>query len=155
MRPIVWMLLGGGLLLGCHNNPEGGSVTSASPAFSCSTRCQQSLAASATVHLTAAASQGSTFTGWQGAYSGNGACDLTMDADRDVTAVFDASSPMIDDLGYIRWARDLASQGTVFGLGLDAQDRAIVITDGGPGTITAGGRRPFTERAAQSSLRAP
>jgi hypothetical protein len=44
---------------------------------------------------------------------------------------------MIDDLGMIHWAHDLASKGTVFGLGLDAQDRAIVITDGGPGTITA------------------
>jgi hypothetical protein len=37
----------------------------------------------------------------------------------------------------LSWGKDLASKGAVFGLGGDAQNRAIVITDGGPGTITA------------------
>jgi hypothetical protein len=36
-----------------------------------------------------------------------------------------------------RWCMDLASRGTVFGLGTDASNRSIVITDGGSGNISA------------------
>jgi hypothetical protein len=37
----------------------------------------------------------------------------------------------------LAWGHDLAAKGAVFGLGGDAQNLAIVITDGGPGTISA------------------
>jgi hypothetical protein len=37
----------------------------------------------------------------------------------------------------IRWCRDLASKGTVFGLGTDASNNSIVITNGGSGSISA------------------
>src|SRR5207244_4845797 len=34
------------------------------------------------------------------------------------------------------WGRDLASAGDVYGLGLDAANRSLIITYGGPGTIS-------------------
>jgi hypothetical protein len=37
----------------------------------------------------------------------------------------------------IRWCRDLASKGTVFGLGTDTLNNSIVISNGGPGNISA------------------
>jgi hypothetical protein len=36
-----------------------------------------------------------------------------------------------------RWCKDLASKGTVFGLGADASNNPIVISNGGSGSITA------------------
>src|SRR3954470_3565059 len=36
-----------------------------------------------------------------------------------------------------KWTHDLASKGTVFGIGCDATNRCLVMTDGGPGTISA------------------
>jgi hypothetical protein len=70
-----------------------GDVRSSSPAFDCSAQCSQSLAAGTQVQLTAAATSGFSFSGWQGACSGNGVCALSMDADRDVTATFVALPP--------------------------------------------------------------
>ena len=44
-------------------------------------------------HLVAVPDPGATFTGWSGACSGAGGCDLTLDADRQVTAIFGAAAP--------------------------------------------------------------
>ena len=44
----------------------------------------------AVVSVTATANVGYTFTGWSGACSGTGACSVTMDADKTVTANFTA-----------------------------------------------------------------
>src|SRR5205823_7941867 len=63
-----------------------GTVQSASPAFTCTADCQQTLDAGASVHLVA--SPAADFVGWQGACSGTGTCDISMSADQDVRATF-------------------------------------------------------------------
>jgi len=54
------------------------------PNFACSAPFNTGVA----VSLTAAPSAGSTFTGWGGACSGTGACNITMNTDQTVTATF-------------------------------------------------------------------
>jgi hypothetical protein len=44
---------------------------------------------------------------------------------------------LVDPAGGLVWAHDLAAKGTVSGVGLDQQNRALVITDGGGGSISA------------------
>ena len=51
--------------------------------------CAQDYAIGTVVVLTAAASSGSTFTGWSGACTGTGACQVTMNSARQVVATFD------------------------------------------------------------------
>jgi len=43
----------------------------------------------------------------------------------------------LDQDASVRWCKDLASKGTVFGLGADALNNAIVISNGGSGSISA------------------
>src|SRR5207244_13646286 len=45
------------------------------------------------VSLSAAASTGSTFAGWDGACSGSGACSVVLNSDASVTARFSATAP--------------------------------------------------------------
>ena len=65
-----------------------GSVSSNPAGISCGTTCSATFAAGSNVSLTATPAAGSTFTGWGGACSGTGACSVTMDAARNVTANF-------------------------------------------------------------------
>jgi hypothetical protein len=67
----------------------GGSVTSATPSFSCNTNCQQTFLDVTPLKLTAAASQYSLFGGWQGCDTTSGAdCNLNLDRDRTTTVTF-------------------------------------------------------------------
>src|SRR5205085_5175356 len=112
MRAIAWRC--GGLRLACgsshvsggtgssagqrvlHLHFSGGGsgqVRSATPGFTCSAGCDQSIAAGATVHIDAVPAGGSRFDGWSGACSGTGGCDVAMDADHDVTAAFSTLPP--------------------------------------------------------------
>jgi Divergent InlB B-repeat domain len=70
-----------------------GMVQSTAPPISCRGDCQQELAGGGTVLLIASADPGNAFTAWQGDCTGAGACSLTMNGDRSVTAVFSASQP--------------------------------------------------------------
>jgi subtilisin family serine protease len=65
-----------------------GSVVSAPAGINCGTVCSTAITAESTVTLTPAAAAGSTFTGWTGACTGTGACRVSMDAARAVTASF-------------------------------------------------------------------
>jgi len=47
----------------------------------------------AVVHLVARAAGGSAFAGWSGACAGTGPCDVSMGAERSVTAAFVAAGP--------------------------------------------------------------
>lgn len=50
--------------------------------------CNAALAADTSVTLTGVLGAGSTFAGWSGACSGTGACNVTLDASKQVTAAF-------------------------------------------------------------------
>jgi Ca2+-binding RTX toxin-like protein len=65
-----------------------GSVTG--PGISCPGDCTEAYANGTSMALTAAGTGGSTFAGWGGACSGTGSCQLTMDADKAVSAGFTA-----------------------------------------------------------------
>jgi hypothetical protein len=65
-----------------------GTVTSSPPGINCPDVCLASFDMGMAVSLKAAASGGSTFSGWSGACSSTGPCNLTMNADQSVTATF-------------------------------------------------------------------
>ena len=69
-----------------------GTVTSAPAGLNCTASCGASFASNAVVALNAAASAGSVFAGWSGACTGTGACVVTMDRARAVTATFVTSA---------------------------------------------------------------
>ncbi len=69
-----------------------GTVTSADGFISCPGTCSHVYPPNAAVTLNAAAAGGWTFTGWSGACSGTGACDVTMNHNQSVTATFTQNS---------------------------------------------------------------
>src|SRR3954469_6365810 len=59
----------------------------------CRGTCSALYSTGSQVHLAALPDTGASFSGWSGACSGSGGCDLTMDADREVTATFALGTP--------------------------------------------------------------
>ena len=70
-----------------------GTVTSTPSGISCGPTCSASFASGTVVSLTATPDSGSTFAGWGGACSGTGACSVTMDAAKSVSANFNSNPP--------------------------------------------------------------
>lgn len=70
-----------------------GTVTSDPAGISCGSTCSHSFENGTEVTLTPAPSSNSTFTGWTGACTGTGACQVTTSANRDVTATFTLKPP--------------------------------------------------------------
>jgi len=70
-----------------------GTITSNPAGITCGSDCTQFYNAGAGVALGASPTGGSTFAGWSGACSGTGACQVTMNAARSVTATFNAGIP--------------------------------------------------------------
>jgi Divergent InlB B-repeat domain len=68
-----------------------GGITSNPGGINCGATCSANFAQGNTVSLTATPDAASSFTGWSGACSGTGACNVTMDAAKSVTATFTAS----------------------------------------------------------------
>jgi len=70
-----------------------GTVTSSPGGINCGSSCSASFTTNTVVTLTAAATAGSTFTGWSDpSCPGTGTCTLTLSASRSVTATFSSSS---------------------------------------------------------------
>ena len=65
-----------------------GTVTSSPAGITCGADCSEPYNRGTVVSLTATAATGSSFGGWTGACAGTGACQVTMDAARSVTATF-------------------------------------------------------------------
>ena len=94
-----------------------GTVVSIPAGIDCGATCSAAFASGTAVTLTAAPAAGSTFAGWSGACSGTGACELTMDGARAVTATFAGAMPSAARLfpgvaslagsGGTRWRSDM------------------------------------------------
>ena len=65
-----------------------GTVTSSPAGISCGADCSQTYGAGTAVSLTATPATGSFFAGWGGACTGTVGCQVTMSADKSVTATF-------------------------------------------------------------------
>jgi Divergent InlB B-repeat domain len=65
-----------------------GTVSSSLGGVNCGAECSGRFSRGAEVTLTATPAAGSTFTGWSGACSGVGTCEVTLSEDRKVTATF-------------------------------------------------------------------
>ncbi|MGR8933377.1 MAG: InlB B-repeat-containing protein [Gammaproteobacteria bacterium] len=70
------------------NKSGSGSGTVSGSGIDCGSTCSAGLNDGTTVSLTATPAIGSTFAGWSGACSGAGACNVTMDGAKNVTATF-------------------------------------------------------------------
>jgi hypothetical protein len=73
------------------NGTGTGRVTSSPSGINCGTDCSESYSEGTTVTLTASPDAGSTFTGWIGACSGTGACQVSMTSNKTATATFTQS----------------------------------------------------------------
>ena len=65
-----------------------GTILSLPQGIDCASDCTEQYNHGTVVALIALPDEGSTFTGWSDACTGNGICAVTMDEDRDVTAPF-------------------------------------------------------------------
>src|SRR5438309_3910645 len=70
-----------------------GSVTVEGLSINCSASCAQAVASGSAVHLDATPASGMVFSGWSGACTGTGGCDLTLTQDAAVTATFAPAPP--------------------------------------------------------------
>ncbi len=75
-----------------HAGAGSGTVTSTPTGITCGTDCYETYTYGTLVTLTQTAAAGSAFSGWSGACTGTGSCQVTMDAAKSVTASFNVSS---------------------------------------------------------------
>lgn len=92
MAKMVTANFGPGVALSVSKEGTGaGQVVSTPRGINCGQTCNAFFAAGSVVSLTATPAMGSLFTGWSGACAGAGACMLTLDAAKSVTATFEAA----------------------------------------------------------------
>jgi PKD domain/Divergent InlB B-repeat domain len=101
-----WYLLNAHPLSVSKQGSGSGTVTSSPAGISCGSACHEIVDAGTPVTLTATADMSSVFTGWSGDCSGTGACAVTMDQARSVTATFERQ----------RFTLSVATAGTGSGL---------------------------------------
>jgi hypothetical protein len=75
-----------------------GTVTSAVPGITCPADCSQTTVLGETWTLTATETADSIFTGWSGACTGTGPCQLTIDGDKDVQANFAPAFTLVGNI---------------------------------------------------------
>ena len=80
--------LGTNILSITKSGTGSGTVTSNPAGINCGSTCSASYSYGTSVTLTVSPSAGSTFTGWSGACSGTGFCELVMTTNRSVSAGF-------------------------------------------------------------------
>ena len=112
-----------------------GSGTVTGTGINCPGDCSETYADGTPVSLSASADAGSTFTGWSGACSGTGSCDLTMSADRSVTATFTANPPPNRTLTV---STSGTGSGSITGTGISCPgDCSETYADGTPVSLSA------------------
>ena len=117
-----------------------GTVISSPAGIDCGATCSSSFNAAASVALTASASAGSFFAGWGGACSGIGACNVTMDATKSVTATFKLNTtiPRLANIAtrmQVLTGADVLIGGFIIG---GSQAKTVVVRARGPSLTAAG-----------------
>ena len=82
------------MLLVSKTGPGDGTVTSSPDGIYCGSDCSEAYINGTFVTLTATPDNGSKFMGWSGACTGTGACQISMDAAKSVTATFSGSTTL-------------------------------------------------------------
>jgi hypothetical protein len=125
-----------------------GSVTSNPGGINCGTLCAGASAtfpAGTVVRLTASAILTATFQGWGGACSGTGVCNVTLNADTDVTANFNLIG--FAGQGTTTPAPGAAASTPATGLSL----RSLLTVPGARGDVTVDGRPVIVGVAGEST----
>ena len=78
-----------------------GTVASNPPGINCPTTCSATFQPGSQVTLTATPDTGFTFTGWTGACTGTGSCDVTANSGGSVTATFGASLQSLNHIVFM------------------------------------------------------
>jgi DNA-binding beta-propeller fold protein YncE len=103
-----------------------GSVTSSPAGINCPGDCSEAYTTGTMVNLTATPDGGSTFTGWSGACTGTGACQVTMNAAASVTATFTGGGGTTDVLPS-SFTIEAGSLGGGTAANLNADDNAYLV----------------------------
>lgn len=119
-----------------------GTVTAGS-AINCGSTCSSIYDDGAAVSLSAVAGSGSNFSSWSGDCSGSGSCNVTMSADRNVTANFQ-TSPMSATGGAITFAggytiHTFTNPNDTFVVNSPGTVEYLIVGGGGGGGRTGGG----------------
>jgi hypothetical protein len=125
-----------------------GTGTANGSGVACPGDCSETYDQGQVVTLTATPTNGSTFAGWSGACSGTGACQLTIDSDKSVTASFNPAPPPPPATSFIvRPNVDLQSGWRVYGANAawDALDENIT-------TATKPGRADYIQPTAAGQV---
>ena len=117
-----------------------GRVTSGESLIDCGSACSASANAGTTVVLAAAAADGSHFEGWGGACTGTGACIVTLDVAKTVTATFRLNSciPRLGNIAtrmQVRTGSDVMIGGFIVG---GTQPKTVVVRARGPSLAAFG-----------------
>jgi hypothetical protein len=78
------------------SGPGSGTVTSSPAGIDCGAACKAEFNSGAIVTLSAIAAEGSVFSGWSGACTGTGSCQVTMSAAKSVDAQFSPAPALLE-----------------------------------------------------------
>ncbi|MBK7660383.1 MAG: hypothetical protein IPJ28_15195 [Betaproteobacteria bacterium] len=117
-----------------------GTVASTPAGIACGSTCVADFASGSVVSLSATPAPGSFFAGWSGACTGTGACSVTMDAAKAVTATFtlETAIPRLVNLSTrvpVRTGNDVMIGGFIIG---GSQPKTVVVRARGPSLAQAG-----------------
>jgi uncharacterized repeat protein (TIGR02543 family) len=98
-KDIGWTIIGNYTLNVSKNGS--GSISSSPSGINCGSTCSSSYTSGTQVSLYATPASGYTFNGWSGNCSGSGACTVTMDSNKSITANFAVDTSRIISIGKI------------------------------------------------------
>ena len=133
-----------------------GAVTSSPLGIDCGTVCSAAFPAGQAVTLAATADAGMTFSGWSGACSGMGACQVTMDAAKQVAATFEIEGAVTPQGSMMYYGPQLeVKQGTAAAAVEPATTKLVVFAGAlPPGLFLVGvaGSEPYVDEVATFRL---